>query len=118
MKKFKSKLTLNDCIYLCMRNGKWWTFWNLQQVISEKTGKFYGEPTISAAIRNLRKAQCIEDYDLHGSTVEKRKIENGRGYEYRIVFSGHSRSLFEAENTEETRKSNLFMKVARTLEGL
>ena len=118
MKTFKKNLTLNDCIYLCMRNGKWWTFWNLQQVISEKTGKFYGEPTISAAIRNLRKVQCIEDYDLHDSTIEKRRIDNSRGYEYRIVFSGHSRSLPEQETSVETHKSELFMKVARTLEGI
>ncbi len=100
MKKFKKPYTLNDCVYLCMRNGKWWTFWNLQQTISAKTGKFYGEPTISAAIRNLRKQQCIEDYDLHNTEIEKRRIANSRGYQYRIVFPEHSRSLFDVQNRE------------------
>mgnify|MGYP003150067181 FL=1 len=49
------KFSLDDCVYLCMRNGRWWTFWDLQKTIKERTGKFYGEPTISASIRNLIK---------------------------------------------------------------
>ena len=101
MKKFKKPYTLNDCVYLCMRNGKWWTFWNLQQVISAKTGKFFGEPTISAAIRNLRKQDCINDYDLQNTEIEKRKLRNSRGYEYRIAFPDHSRSHFDSQNVQK-----------------
>ena len=49
------KLSINDCVYKCMQDGRWWTFWELQKTIKEKANKFYGEPSISAAIRDLRK---------------------------------------------------------------
>ena len=34
------KLTLDDCVFLCMRNGEWWTFWDLQKVIKKKSDVF------------------------------------------------------------------------------
>ena len=81
------KLTLNDCVYLCMRNGEWWTFWKLQQKIKSKTDTFYGEPSISAAIRDLRKDPQREKYKLtrYGEVVEKRKQFNGNGFEYKLI---------------------------------
>ena len=82
-----TKLTLNDCVYLCMRNGEWWTFWKLQQKIKSKTDTFYGEPSISAAIRYLRKDPQREKYKLtrYGEVVEKRKMFNGKGFEYKLI---------------------------------
>jgi hypothetical protein len=70
-----------------MRNGKWWTFWELQSVIKEKTGKFYGEPSISAAIRELRKTPCREKYNLpfNGEIVDKKRIQGGKGYKYKLI---------------------------------
>ena len=34
-----SKLTLDDCVYLCMRDGNYWTFWELQETIKNKTAQ-------------------------------------------------------------------------------
>lgn len=83
----KSKFSLDDCVYLCMRDGRWWTFWNLQKIIYEKTNKFYGEPSISAAIRNLRKDYAREKYKLpnFGEVVERKRIPNGKGYQYKLI---------------------------------
>ena len=81
------KLTLTDAVYLCMRNGSYWTFWGLQETIKEKTGTFYGEPTISAAIRNIRKIYYREKYRLPhvGEVVTKRRISGNKGYEYKLI---------------------------------
>tara|TARA_Y100000004_G_C8918674_1_gene414363 strand:+ start:733 stop:1002 length:270 start_codon:yes stop_codon:yes gene_type:complete len=81
------KLSLDDCVYLCMRNGHWWTFWDLQKTIQEKTGKFYGEPTISASIRNLRKDWARSKYGLpqFGEVISKKRIHNGKGFQYRLI---------------------------------
>ena len=78
---------LDDYVYVCMRNGRWWTFWELQQVIKDKTGKFYGEPTISAAIRNLRKDYARVKYNLHpfNEVVEKKRLWNSNGWKYRLI---------------------------------
>ena len=85
--KMPSKITLTDAIYLTMRDGKWWTFWDLQRVIKEKTGSFYGEPTISAGIRNLRKDDYRAKYGLpyEGDTVERRRKHGSKGYEYKLI---------------------------------
>lgn len=81
------KLTLDDCVFLCMRNGEYWTFWDLQKTIKEKTGTFYGEPTISAAIRNLRKDYARSKYNLPrtGEVVEKKRIAYSKGWQYRLL---------------------------------
>ena len=78
---------LDDYVFVCMRNGKWWPFWELQQVIKEKTGKFYGEPTISAAIRNLRKDYARVKYNLSpiDEVVEKKRLWNSNGWKYRLI---------------------------------
>jgi hypothetical protein len=69
-----------------MRNGEWWTFWDLQKTIQSKTDVFYGEPTISAAIRNMRKDYAREKYDLpiFGEVVEKKKLWNSKGFKYKL----------------------------------
>lgn len=84
-----AKLTLDDCVFLCMKNGKYWTFWDLQSVIKEKTGTFYGEPTISAAIRNLRKDYCRRKYNLptYGEVVEKKRINGSKGWKYKLIIT-------------------------------
>ena len=90
-KKLKLKMSkaksITDFVFLCMRDGCWWTFWELQEVIKTKTGKFYGEPSISAAIRDLRKAPYRLKYGLQssGETIEKRRIINGKGYKYKLI---------------------------------
>ena len=81
------KLSINDCVFLCMRNGDWWTFWDLQKTIKLKTGKFYGEPSISASIRELRKSHARDKYNLPktGEIVERKKISGGKGYKYKLI---------------------------------
>ena len=89
----RPNLSVTDCVYLCMRNGRYWTFWELQTAIKDKTGSFYGEPTISAGIRNLRKYEYRNKYGLPmlGDTITKRRIQrkifghHGKGYEYKLV---------------------------------
>lgn len=81
-----SNKTLDDFVFLCMLNGKYWTFWQLQSVIKEKTGKFYGEPTISASIRNLRKPDRRSKYGLptFNEVIISRRIDGGKGNEYKF----------------------------------
>jgi len=83
----KKNLTLDDCVFLCMNKGGWWSFWELQAMIKEKTGKFYGEPTISASIRNLRKEPARLKYGLskYDEVVFKKRIENGKGFKYKLA---------------------------------
>ena len=79
--------SVTDYVYLAMSNGQWWTFWELQDVIKRNIGKFYGEPTISAAIRELTKYEPRKKYGLplNGEIVIKRKIQNRKGNEYRLI---------------------------------
>ena len=79
--------SVTDYVYLAMSNGQWWTFWELQDVIKRNVGKFYWEPTISAAIRELRKYEPRKKYGLplNGEIVIKRKIQNRKGNEYRLI---------------------------------
>ena len=79
--------SVTDYVYLAMSNGQWWTFWELQDVIKRNVGKFYGEPTISAAIRELRKYEPRKKYGLplNGEIVIKRKIQNRKGNQYRLI---------------------------------
>ena len=83
----KTKLTLDDCVYLCLKDGAWWTFWHLQEAIKGRTGTFYGEPSISAAIRNLRKLPQRAKYNFSpfGEVIEKRRRLTGKGYQYRLT---------------------------------
>lgn len=80
--------SINDFVFLCMKDGDWWTFWELQKVIKEKTGKFYGEPSLSAAIRDLRKLPYREKYNIDqfaSEVVIKKRINNGKGYQYKLI---------------------------------
>jgi hypothetical protein len=80
--------SINDFVFLCMRDGKWWTFWELQNVIKEKTDRFYGEPSLSAAIRDLRKPPFRAKYGIDPNmpeVVKKRRIQNRKGYEYKLI---------------------------------
>ena len=79
--------SVTDYVYLAMRDGQWWTFWELQAMIKENSGKFYGEPTISASIRNLRKEPARLKYGLskYDEVVFKKRIENGKGFKYKLA---------------------------------
>jgi hypothetical protein len=80
---------LTDYVYICLANGEWWTFWQLQKVIKEKTNKFYGEPTISAAIRNIRKDEYRTRYNIESSVkdpIERKSIPFSKGNRYRLSY--------------------------------
>tara|TARA_R100001510_G_C7641490_1_gene199089 strand:- start:319 stop:597 length:279 start_codon:yes stop_codon:yes gene_type:complete len=81
------KYTLDDCVYLCMSRGGYWTFWELQRMIKENTGNFYGEPTISASIRNLRKYEQRTKYNLPltGEVIDRKRRTEGKGYKYKLI---------------------------------
>ena len=55
--------------------------------IQEKTNTFYGEPTISAAIRNLRKEKYRQKYNLSlfGETIIKKRSTSQKGYQYKLT---------------------------------
>ena len=82
-----SRPTLDECVYLCLKDGAWWTFWHLQDTIINKTGTMYGEPSISAAIRNLRKLDRRAKFDFppFGEVIEKRRRPTGKGYQYKLT---------------------------------
>ena len=79
--------TLDDFVWKCMSDGRYWTFWDLQDSIKRNTGNYYGEPTISAAIRNLRKEPARVKYNLPmtGEVVVKKRITGGKGYQYKLI---------------------------------
>jgi hypothetical protein len=81
------KSGLDDYVIKCMSDFRWWTFWDLQRMIQTKTGKFYGEPTISAAIRNIRKDYMRLRHDLpcFDEVVERRRIPMKKGYQYKLT---------------------------------
>ena len=85
----KSGMDLNALVFNAMRKGHWWTFWELQEIIKVSSGKFYGEPTISAAIRNLRKLECRQRFglplDMNVEIIDRKRIHGGKGYKYRLI---------------------------------
>ena len=56
-------------------------------MINDNTGKFFGEPSISAAIRDLRNEGPRSKYELHPyhEVVEKRRRKGSKAYEYKLV---------------------------------
>ena len=88
-KKYKPKFDLNWCVHKCLSDGRWWTFWEIQDEIKQRTGKFYGEATISAAIRNMRKIDCRERFgfptDMSVEVIFKKRRTEGKGYKYRLA---------------------------------
>jgi hypothetical protein len=86
----RKNLTLDDMVFIVMRSGLYYTFWELQSIIQERSGgKFYGEPSISAAIRNLRKDDRRAKYKLprYGEVVERKRRKSGKGYKYRLIMN-------------------------------
>jgi len=85
--KPKHKLSVTDCVYLCLRKGRYMMFHEIKEMITSNTGKFYGEATISAAIRDLRNEEPRIRYELHpyNEVVVKRKRANSKGYEYKLI---------------------------------
>ena len=80
--------SVTDFVYLCMRDGRWWTFWTLQSVIKEKADRYYDHTSLSAAIRNLRKPPYRARYGIDPSlpeVVEIRRIPDSKGYEYKLI---------------------------------
>lgn len=63
-----------------------WTYWQLQSAISHRYNKFYGEPTISAGIRNIRKDRHRSEFNLpySGEVVIRERIEGNKGYSFRL----------------------------------
>jgi hypothetical protein len=85
--------TVEERVFYFMRNFEPWTFWDLQSSIRSTFGEFYGEPTISAAIRELRRSSSRKKFDFpsDGEVVEKERLQEGKGYRYQL-----SRSVLES----------------------
>lgn len=90
---------IRDFVFLCMRHGEWWTFWELQDSIKRHTNIFYNENSISAAIRDLRKLKYRQRYgiDLNidnpviKQTIKKLNNNTGteKGYKYKLIGVEH-----------------------------
>ena len=80
------KLSADACVLKCLSNFQPWTFWELQREIQNGTGQFFGEPTISAAIRRLRTLESRKKYDLPltKEIIEREKMFNSKGFKYRL----------------------------------
>jgi len=78
--------SIEECIFDCMDDFRPWTYWKLKEVIYNRHGKFYGEPTISAGIRNIRKTRHREKFNLPmtGEVVIKERIIDSKGYTFRL----------------------------------
>tara|TARA_Y100001972_G_C7554901_1_gene278832 strand:+ start:399 stop:788 length:390 start_codon:yes stop_codon:yes gene_type:complete len=79
------KVTIHEALFFFLKNGNKYTFWELRSRILEEYGQSYGEPSISAALRDFRKNQYRIKFDLPSfdfDPVIKKKRKGGRGYEY------------------------------------
>jgi len=91
------KKGLMDAVFEIMSDGRPWTFWGLQEAINHRYDCYYGEPTISAGIRALRRYDKRKKYGLplSGEVLFKERIPSSdgtlaRGYQYRLlVADGH-----------------------------
>ena len=100
------KKSLTDAIAELMSDGRPWTFWGLQEAINHQYNCYYGEPTISAGIRALRRHEKRKRYDLplSGEVLFKERIPSlggaiARGYQYRLL----------------TKRQDIFMKFREDL---
>ena len=83
----RSSKTCTDLVFELMYDFKPWTFWDLQQTMADKVGQFYGEPTISASIREIRRPSFRKKYKLPdtGEVIIREKRSSGKGYQYRLA---------------------------------
>jgi hypothetical protein len=91
--------SMEGMIFELMSNFSWWTYWDLQDGISKKFGKFYGEPSISAGIRNLRKVDYRLKFGLplEVEVIDKERIPEGKGYRFclshTVINHGKTRNI-------------------------
>ena len=85
--KSTSNKTCTDLVFELMYDFKPWTFWDLQQTLANDQGKFFGEPTISASIREIRRPSFRQKYNLplSGEVVVREKRPSGKGFQYRLA---------------------------------
>jgi hypothetical protein len=80
--------SLKDSVFICLMNGKWWTFWDLKAEIYEKNNRFYDHTSISASLREIRHLPSRQRYglplDMNVEVIVRRKRETGDGYEYKL----------------------------------
>lgn len=83
----KSKLTLHDCVYMAMSQGNWWTPHELRQFILNKFNKACSESGLTASMRDFRKLEYREKYQLpNGEVLEKkRNYNNSSGWKYKLI---------------------------------
>lgn len=67
-----------QAVYDTMSDGQWYSIENLSQKVAQATKKPVSQTSISARIRDLRKAK------FGGYNVERQKVSDGL-YEYRIA---------------------------------
>lgn len=91
--------TVSERVFWLMLDFDWWTFWKLQEAIQKRWGRFYGEPTISAAIREIRKSHFRKKWqipDFIPDPIAKQRF--GKAYQYRL-------------NTKLLRKTDLQIEI-------
>lgn len=90
------KIGIISAIATVMSDGKPWSFWTLQDAIKQRFDLYYGEPSISAGIRALRRRENRKRYGLPlaGEIIIKNRLVyldpntnkySGRAYQYRLI---------------------------------
>lgn len=64
-------------VYQIMKDGRWRTLWDIQRSVATRYGAFYSETTISARLRDLRKAK-------HGGHQVHHRHLPDEPFEYRL----------------------------------
>lgn len=78
-----------DAIYEVMKNGNFYTIWDIRKLIALRYGIHVMETTISAKMRSFRWLENRVKYklstDLREEVLIKEKRVNGGGYLYKLI---------------------------------
>lgn len=83
----KNKPTVHDCVYMAMSQGMWWTPHELRQFILHKFNKPCSESGLTASMRDFRKPEYREKYELPNGEVllKKRNYNNSSAWKYKLI---------------------------------
>lgn len=64
-------------VYKVMKDGQWRTLWQIQKAVKDQFNTYYSETTISARLRDLRKAR-------HGGHTVNHRHKPDAPFEYQL----------------------------------
>lgn len=69
--------TQREDVLAVAKGGTWLTFYEIQAAVQNKTGRYHSEASISARLRDFRKAR-------YGAYTVNRRKRSGNLYEYQV----------------------------------